>query len=85
VRLGPSATGLHLVALLPGGSDDRRIARAAPAGGMVVAPLSDYYRTGRGRPGLLLSFGGATPDLIRHTVDALAPVMSRQSGTIPPL
>ena len=85
VRLGPSATGLHLVALLPGGSDDRRIARAAPVGGMAVAPLSEYYRTGRRRPGLLLSFGGATPERIRQTVDALAPLVSRQSGTTPPL
>jgi GntR family transcriptional regulator / MocR family aminotransferase len=85
VRLGPSATGLHLVALLPGGSDDRRIARAAPAGGMTVAPLSEYYRSGTGRPGLLLSFGGAAPERIRRTVEALAPLITRQSGIIPPL
>jgi GntR family transcriptional regulator/MocR family aminotransferase len=85
VRLGPSATGLHLVALLPAGSDDRRIARAAPAGAMAVAPLSDYYRGGAARPGLLLSFGSATPERIRQAVAALAPVLSRQSGTIPPL
>jgi GntR family transcriptional regulator/MocR family aminotransferase len=82
VRLGPSATGLHLVALLPAGSDDRRVAHAAPPGGMAVAPLSEYYRSGRGRPGLLLSFGGATPERIRHTVDTLAPLVTRQSGTI---
>jgi GntR family transcriptional regulator/MocR family aminotransferase len=81
-RAGPSATGLHLVALLPAGSDDRRIARAAPAGGMTVAPLSDYYQSGRARPGLLLSFGSAAPERIRRTVDALAPLVTRQSGTI---
>jgi DNA-binding transcriptional MocR family regulator len=49
---------------------------------MAVAPLSEYYRSGRGRPGLLLSFGGATPERIRHTVDTLAPLVTRQSGTI---
>jgi GntR family transcriptional regulator/MocR family aminotransferase len=85
VRLGPSATGLHLVALLPAGSDDRRIARSAPAGGMAVAPLSEYYRGGSRRPGLLLSFGSAAPDRIRRTVAALAPLLRRKSGTIPPL
>jgi len=85
VRLGPSATGLHLVALLPDGSDDRRVARSAPAGGMAVAPLSEYYRGGPGRPGLLLSFGSAVPDRIRRTVAALAPLLRRKSGTIQPL
>jgi GntR family transcriptional regulator/MocR family aminotransferase len=82
VRLGPSATGLHLVAFLPEGSDDRRIARAAPAGAMTVAPLSDYYRNGPGRPGLLLSFGSAAPERIRRTVEGLAPLVTRQSGTV---
>jgi GntR family transcriptional regulator / MocR family aminotransferase len=82
VRLGPSATGLHLIALLPKGSDDRRVARAAPAGGMAVAPLSEYYRAEPKRPGLLLNFGSATLERIRHTVQALAPVVVRQSGTI---
>jgi len=85
VRVGPSATGLHLVALLPARSDDGRIARSAPKGGMGVAALSGYYRGGPGRPGLLLSFGSAAPDRIRHTVEALAPTLSRQSGTIRPL
>jgi GntR family transcriptional regulator/MocR family aminotransferase len=85
VRLGPSATGLHLVALLPAGADDRRIARSAPAGGMPVAPLSEYYRGGAGRPGLLLSFGSAATDRIHRTVEALAPLLRRQSGPIPPL
>jgi GntR family transcriptional regulator/MocR family aminotransferase len=84
-RLGPCATGLHLAALLPGGSDDRRIAGAAPAGGMGVAALSGYYHHGPGRPGLLLSFGSAAPDRIRRTVDALAPLVTAQSGTIAPL
>ena len=85
VRLGPSATGLHLVALLPRGADDQRIARAAPAGGMAVAPLSEYYRAAPRRPGLLLSFGSATPERIRQSVEALAPIVSQQSGTILPL
>jgi DNA-binding transcriptional MocR family regulator len=52
---------------------------------MAVAPLSDYYQSGRARPGLLLSFGSAAPERIRRTVDALAPLVVRQSGTIQPL
>jgi GntR family transcriptional regulator/MocR family aminotransferase len=73
VRLGPSDTGLHLMAHLPPGSDDQRIARAAPRGGMGVAPLSHYYLNRTSRAGLLLSFGAATPERIRRTVQALAP------------
>lgn len=73
VRLGPSDTGLHVVAHLPTGADDQRLARAAPAGAMGVAPLSHYYRGGRPRRGLLLSYGAADPDRIRRTVEALAP------------
>lgn len=72
VRLGPSDTGLHVVAHLPARTDDERIARAAPMGAMGVAPLSHYYRGGRPRRGLLLSYGAAGPDRIRRTVEALA-------------
>jgi GntR family transcriptional regulator/MocR family aminotransferase len=73
VRLGPAETGLHVVAHLPARTDDQRIARAAPAGAMGVAPLSHYWRGGKPRPGLLLSYGAATPDRIRRTVEALVP------------
>lgn len=76
-QLGPSDTGLHLVAHLPPGADDERIARAAPASAMGVAPLSHYYFGPTKRSGLLLSFGAATPELIRRTVQALAPHLPR--------
>jgi GntR family transcriptional regulator / MocR family aminotransferase len=76
-RLGPADTGLHLVAHLPPGSDDQRIARAAPAGGMAVAPLSHYYLERPARAGLLLSFGGASQAQIRRTLPALATHLPR--------
>jgi hypothetical protein len=34
---------------------------------------------------LLLSFGSAAPERIHRTVAALAPLVTRESGTIPPL
>ena len=81
VRLGPSDTGLHLAAHLPEGSDDVRIARAAPEGDVGVTPLSDYYHGGARRPGLLLSYGAATPEGIRRAVEGLAPHVVRTAGS----
>jgi GntR family transcriptional regulator/MocR family aminotransferase len=81
VRLGPSDTGLHVVAHLPAGADDQRIARAAPAGAMGVVPLSHYYLRGRAKGvGLLLSFGAVDPAGIRRTVEALAPLLPHPSA-----
>jgi GntR family transcriptional regulator/MocR family aminotransferase len=73
VRLGPSSTGLHLVAHLAPGTDDRAIARAVQDGGLGVSALSRYYAGPRKRPGLLLSYGAATSASIARGVDDLTP------------
>jgi GntR family transcriptional regulator/MocR family aminotransferase len=73
VRLGPSSTGLHLVAHLSAGADDRAIAAAVQEGGLGVSALSRYYAGPRTRAGLLLSYGAATTAAISRGVERLTP------------
>lgn len=72
VRLGPSDTGLHLVAHLAGKQDDRALAAAAVTPGLGVAPLSRYYAGKSKRRGLLLSYGACSLEQLSAGVDALA-------------
>jgi GntR family transcriptional regulator / MocR family aminotransferase len=72
VRVGPCDTGLHLVAHLPGGVDDARLARRAVGHGLGVGPLSRHYAQPTTERGLLLSYAGATPASIERGVAALA-------------
>ncbi|HEX6536088.1 MAG TPA: PLP-dependent aminotransferase family protein [Gemmatimonadaceae bacterium] len=78
VRLGPSDTGLHLVAHLRAGVSDIHIARAAPAGGIGIAPLSRYYLHRKPSPGLLLTYGAATLEEIGASIRRLAPLVARE-------
>lgn len=74
VRLSPATTGLNIAAHLEAGVDDQKLTRAVPyqPGNIIMAPLSHYYLSSTPKPGLLLSFGAATPVGIRRTLDALA-------------
>lgn len=80
VRLGPSEAGLHLVAHLPAGTDDVRIAGAASGAGLGIAPLSSYYLGAGARAGLLLGYGAARPAAIPATIRTLAPHVTRFGG-----
>jgi len=51
--------GMHLVALLPRGIDDVKVAREAAQMGICVMPLSSCYWTRPKRGGLVLGYGGA--------------------------
>lgn len=73
VRLGPSDTGLHLVAHFAHDTDDVAIARAAQTGALGIGALSRYCSGPSLRRGLLLSYGAATPDGIVADVAALTP------------
>ncbi len=73
VPLGPSDTGLHLVAYLPRGSNDTRLARGLPDAGFGVSPLSRYYYGEARRRGLLLFYGATTPERIARGVGLLTP------------
>ena len=73
VVLGPSDTGLHLVAHLDDATDDRAIARGAATTGLWLGALSRYYHGPTVRRGLLLNYGAATPEQIQRDVTALTP------------
>lgn len=58
--------GLHITLLLPDSADDRQVAAAAQAAGVLVAPLSTYRRSTPGPPGLVIGYATpTTPDLHR--------------------
>ncbi|HET6739467.1 MAG TPA: PLP-dependent aminotransferase family protein [Kribbella sp.] len=69
--------GLHVTLLLPNDADDRQIATAARAAGVVVAPLSDYRRTVPGPPGLVVGYATpSTPDL-HQALTTLTKILSQ--------
>jgi len=51
-------SGMHLVARLPRGRDDRALSAAALAAGVEVSPLSVHYEKQPARGGLLFGFAG---------------------------
>jgi GntR family transcriptional regulator / MocR family aminotransferase len=77
VTLGPSDTGLHLVAHFPDGTDDVEIANAARPHAIGVGALSRYCHGPAMHRGLLLSYGAATPEGVASDVTALAPQVRR--------
>jgi GntR family transcriptional regulator/MocR family aminotransferase len=71
-----SETGMHLTALLPEGVDDVALTRRAAAAGISVRPLSICYLKPPKRGGLILGYGGATPDQVRAGVRTLKGLIS---------
>ncbi len=63
--------GMHLVALLPSGIDDVRVAREAAARGISAMPLSSCYMKPPARGGLILGYGGTNPHQIRDGIRKL--------------
>jgi GntR family transcriptional regulator/MocR family aminotransferase len=86
VYIGPAEAGVHLLAGLPDGVDDVRLASEARAEGLAITPLSPHYR-GRPRRGLLLGFGALDEARLAEGVRRLAPVvhtaiaLSRQASS----
>jgi GntR family transcriptional regulator/MocR family aminotransferase len=77
VSLGPSDTGLHLMAHLAAGTNDVAVMESSPTGGIGVTALSRYfYGRTKGR-GLLLSYGAVAPERIARSVRAIAPLLLR--------
>ncbi len=66
-----SETGMHLTALLPEGVDDVALTRRAAEAGVSVRPLSRCYLQPPTRGGLILGYGGASPEQIREGVRIL--------------
>ncbi|MDG5805315.1 PLP-dependent aminotransferase family protein [Streptomyces ossamyceticus] len=77
VRLTGAAAGMHLVATLPAGTDDSRVAALCSESRTTVYPLSSYYaETGAPVPGLVLGYGATPPAQAalgaRHIAGAVA-------------
>ncbi|MCB1969920.1 MAG: PLP-dependent aminotransferase family protein [Geminicoccaceae bacterium] len=72
----PSEAGMHLVASLAAGIDDRKLAVAARRHGVEAPPLSSYYRAHHPRQGLLLGYAGVPEKLIERGVAGLARALS---------
>ncbi len=73
-QIGPAEAGIHLLATLPAGTDDRALAKLAHAHGVAVGALSPHYQA-HARPGLLLGFGAMSEDRLEEGVRRLAPLI----------
>ena len=69
--------GMHLVALLPPGVDDRAVSRKAAEAGISTVPLSSCYVRPPARGGLVLGYGGTDAAQIDAGVRALARIIRR--------
>ena len=63
--------GLHLVALLPRGTDDVAVSKTAAQRGVSVIPLSSCYSQPSARGGLILGYGGTNLQQIHDGVAKL--------------
>jgi GntR family transcriptional regulator/MocR family aminotransferase len=72
LEVRPNPTGLHLIAWLPEGVDDRQASLRAASYGVEAPPLSAYRVAPQGRGGLVLGYAGYEPSLIRRAVRLLA-------------
>jgi GntR family transcriptional regulator/MocR family aminotransferase len=71
VQVVGEQAGMHLVALLPPGTDDRLVAVRAARRGISAAPLSSCYEGRKRRSGLVLGFGSTRPRDMPDAVRAL--------------
>lgn len=71
VTFSPAQAGIHLIAWLQQGVDDRRVAREAAARGIHVIPLSALSIGPAARPGLVVGYGGGDPNTMRRAMPSL--------------
>jgi GntR family transcriptional regulator/MocR family aminotransferase len=75
LALAPAAAGMHLVAHLPPGLDDRRVARRAAEAGIETPALSHYYQGEPAARGLLLGYAGVDRRATERAAERLAEVL----------
>jgi GntR family transcriptional regulator/MocR family aminotransferase len=68
--------GMHLVALLPPGTDDIVVSRKAAHAGISAMPLSSCYSKPPARGGLILGYGGANTYQIHDGIRKLKMIIS---------
>jgi GntR family transcriptional regulator/MocR family aminotransferase len=67
--------GLHLVAFLPEGVNDRDVTRRAREQGLFPIPLSTCYATDPKRSGLIIGFGGSEPAAMTAAIKRLGSII----------
>jgi GntR family transcriptional regulator / MocR family aminotransferase len=67
--------GMHLVALLPPGVNDRAVSRKAAEAGISAIPLSSCYLKRPLRGGLVLGYGGTSKEQIEDGIRKLAKIL----------
>jgi GntR family transcriptional regulator/MocR family aminotransferase len=72
LTVGNTDAGLHVVAFLRDGVDDRDVAIRAASLGIFPSPLSGCFMGPGKRPGLIIGFGGADEPVLRRAVRTLA-------------
>ena len=81
VTLGPSDTGLHLVAHLRACVNDGALVRGESGEhDLGIGALSRYYAGDERRRGLVVSYGAANPSSIERTICAITPRLHEQSA-----
>jgi GntR family transcriptional regulator / MocR family aminotransferase len=77
IEVQPSEQGMHIVAWLPHGTDDCKIADLAYSAGIAIRAISPMYEGSAPRPGLMLGFGGFSESQIREGVSGLKAIIER--------
>lgn len=72
LEVRPAETGMHLLALLPPGVDDRALSSRALALGVEAPALSRYALRRPRRGGLVLGYAGYDESVIRGAMKTLA-------------
>jgi GntR family transcriptional regulator/MocR family aminotransferase len=76
----PSVAGLHVAARFRDPAvDDRAVVRRAARNGVRLEALSDHYRFGPGRPGLVVGFAGIETDELPDAVARLEAAVRSQA------
>ncbi|MGM3160218.1 PLP-dependent aminotransferase family protein [Dickeya undicola] len=76
LQVEPCDQGMHLVAWLPEDVSDVAVERAAHAAGLALRALSPMYAGTTHRSGLMLGFGGFSPERLRYAVRRLRTVLT---------
>ena len=75
LEINAEPAGLHVLAWLPEGVDDRVISAELRKHNVSASPLSNYSHLPLPRGGLVLGFGGYEPDEIRAALAKMADVL----------
>ena len=79
LEVQPGTGGMHTVAWLPEGSDERAAAAAARSHGVAAAPLGAYASGGSIRPGFVLGYAGFDDAEIENAAKRLAAALREGS------